>query len=86
MEAVANLTEPLELLRTRTENRERDRAEIGLMVDLAMCTGMRTWEGLDSSLEIAERALRLSEKIGDDPNHPKILEFLILGYGVRPNH
>ncbi|MBV8362514.1 MAG: hypothetical protein JO189_31960 [Deltaproteobacteria bacterium] len=75
-EANAQLTEALELLRTRIESAERDRTEIALVLDLAMCIGPGGLTDLESGISMLERALQLSGKIGDDVSRLKILESL----------
>jgi class 3 adenylate cyclase/tetratricopeptide (TPR) repeat protein len=86
-DADANLNAALDLLRTQGEGPERDRTELGLMLSLAMIASVvAASRGLLSSLSILEQALQLSEKIGDDPNRSKILEFLTINYSLLPEH
>jgi class 3 adenylate cyclase/tetratricopeptide (TPR) repeat protein len=85
-EANAQLTAALELLRTQVENAERDRTEIALVLDLAMCMGMgASIKGTETSVSMLERALHLSDKIGDNFNRLKILEFLTSFYSLLPD-
>jgi tetratricopeptide (TPR) repeat protein len=85
-EANAQLSAALELLRTQEESAERDRAEIGLVLSLAMGMGSGDARAFENSLRMLERALQLSEQIGDDPNRLKILEFLTIHYGLHPSY
>ncbi|MBV8453774.1 MAG: hypothetical protein JOZ29_16105, partial [Deltaproteobacteria bacterium] len=82
-EANAQLTAALELLRTQEESAERERAEIALALSLTMCTGATM--SLETSVGMLERALQLSEKIADDSNRLKILEFLAYHYTILPD-
>jgi tetratricopeptide (TPR) repeat protein len=83
-EANTQLTPALELLRTQAENAERDRTEIALVLDLAMYTRMGHIRGTET-LSMLERALYLSDKIGDSFNRLRILEFLTGYYGLLPD-
>jgi class 3 adenylate cyclase/tetratricopeptide (TPR) repeat protein len=83
-EANAQLTPALELLRTQVENAERDRTEIALVLDLAMYMGMGAIRGTET-LSMLERALYLSDKIGDNFNRLRILEFLTGYYSLLPD-
>jgi adenylate cyclase len=89
-EANTQLMAALELLRTLPQNSERDRGEIALVLGLAMCLGVgadsRGSRGLETSLSMLERALQLSEKVGDEFNRLKILEFLTINYSILPDH
>ena len=85
-EANAQLTAALDLLRGQVENSERDRTEIGLVLSLAMCSGVGAIRSLETSVSMLERALQLSEKIGDNFNRLKILEFLANHYSLLPGH
>jgi tetratricopeptide (TPR) repeat protein len=84
-EANAQFTQALELLRTQVENVERDRTEIALALSLAMCSGVGAITSLETGASALERALQLSEKIGDNFNRPKILEFLAYHYAIIPD-
>ena len=84
-EANAQLTAALDLLRGQVENTERDRTEIALTLSLAMCSGVGAIRGLGTSVSMLERALQLSEKIGDDFNRLKTLEFLTFHYSLLPD-
>ena len=84
-EANAQLTAALDLLRGQVENTERDRTEIGLTLSLAMCSGVGAIRGLGTSVSMLERALQLSEKIGDNFNRLKTLEFLTIFYSLLPD-
>jgi class 3 adenylate cyclase/tetratricopeptide (TPR) repeat protein len=83
-EANANLTTALELLRTRPENKERDRTEIDLVLSLAMCMGVGAISG-DLGVGMLEHALDLADKIGDDSSRLEILEFLAYQYSILPD-
>ena len=85
-EANAQLTAALELLRSQEESAERDRTEIALVLSLAMCGGIGAMmRGLETSVGMLERALQLTEKLADDTNRLKILEFLTMYYGILPD-
>jgi class 3 adenylate cyclase/tetratricopeptide (TPR) repeat protein len=86
LEASANVTAALELLRTQPESIERDRTEIGLVLTLAMGMGLGDAKGFENSLNMLERARQLSKAIDDEPNRLKILEFLAIHYGLHPNY
>jgi class 3 adenylate cyclase/tetratricopeptide (TPR) repeat protein len=79
-EASNQLTAALELLGKQVESAERDRTEIALVLDLAMGV-----EEATTILSLLERALRLSDKIGDDSNRLKSLEFLAYKYSILPD-
>jgi tetratricopeptide (TPR) repeat protein len=79
-EATGHFTAALELIRTQVESDERDRVEVGLVLSLAMCMGMTTMGGLETSTAMLERALQLSERIADESIRLKCLEFLIINY------
>jgi tetratricopeptide (TPR) repeat protein len=90
-EANAQLTAALELLGTQVESAERDRTEIALVLDLAMCMGMgASTRGTETSLSrgvsMLESALHLSDKMGDNLNRLKMLEILIAYSSLLPDH
>jgi class 3 adenylate cyclase/tetratricopeptide (TPR) repeat protein len=80
-EAHTQLTTALELLRTQKESAERDRTEIGLVLSLAMCTGVGTITA-DLAIDVLERALNLIDKIGDESNRLELVEVLAYHYSV----
>ena len=84
LEANDQLTTALELLRTEPENIERDRTEIALVLSLAMFTGAGATTG-DVGVSMLERALDLTDRMGDYSNRLKILEFLAYLYTVLPD-
>jgi tetratricopeptide (TPR) repeat protein len=84
-EANAQLTAALDLLLGQVENTERDRTEIGLTLSMAMVSGVGAIRRMETSVSMLERALQLSEKIGDNFNRLKILEFLTNHYSLLPD-
>jgi class 3 adenylate cyclase/tetratricopeptide (TPR) repeat protein len=81
-EAVALLGSALQLVRTLTEERERDRIEISLCLNLWEAAKVVRLRGFGSE-EILNRARELCEKIQDDAELFTVLEYLADYHGNR---
>ena len=80
-EAYVQLTTALKLLRSQVESAERDRTEIGLVRSMAMCTGVGAITA-DLAVSALERALDLTNRIGDDSNRLELLESLAYHFSI----
>jgi predicted ATPase len=75
-EGVSQLNQALELLQTQAPEPERDRSEIGLRLDLALCQKFSGVLGTPGSIENLERAASLCQRVSDDITRFNILEGL----------
>jgi class 3 adenylate cyclase/tetratricopeptide (TPR) repeat protein len=84
-EAADQLAAALELLRSQTDDLERDRTEIAIRFSLALCLGIGIGD-IKASTNVLEKALRLSEKLSDDATLFEVLSLLAFTYSVQLDH
>ncbi len=84
-EAAGHFTVALELLNTQLENVERDRTEIAIRVDLAICLVFTVASGFSSmeNIDSLERARELCRSADDDASLLRVLGALAFLYGNR---
>jgi adenylate cyclase len=84
-EASGQLDSALELLRTQPDDLDRDRTEIAIRFDRAICVNLSVKGAFaaTAALDNLERARELSEKIGDDIGLLRLLAALAFIYSNR---
>jgi tetratricopeptide (TPR) repeat protein len=85
MRKLALSSRPRDLLPTQPDDLERDRTEIAVRLNLAVCMWTDVG-GFDASANVLERARELSEKVGDDVTLFEILWASAFQYTARLDH
>jgi hypothetical protein len=85
VEAADQLSAALELLRSQTDDLERDRIEIAIRFSLDLCVGIGVGD-LRASTNALERARELSEKLSVETTLFEVLSLLAFTYSVKLDH
>ncbi len=85
VEASGQLTTALDLLDAQPDDSERDRTELAVRLNLAVCTNLSVTGAFAATVTLnnLERARDLSEKIGDDASRVGSLAALVFLYNNR---